>query len=88
LEAPLQELLPEVGCELAIGQSKQQSKSLFGFGITNRDGHLAVNIAPDSHAENVLSLGSQIVTINETPAAQDFNHLIIEKEVEIDLIRQ
>ena len=89
LEQPFRELLPEIGCELAILPNEDRYKGAFGFSTAVKSGGVTVAaIAPGSPAESSLSLQDQIMSINGVQAEKDLNPLIGEANIQIDLIRQ
>lgn len=89
LEAFLDNLLPEVGCELQVLPNKQKIKSLFGLVPINRQGlTMILSIAPGSPAEAALSIDDQILAINGTEADKELDTLITDKRIEIDILRR
>jgi len=66
VENELEELLAYIGCKLTAKNHPESSASLFGFRIeTNSLGNFIIEIAPNSIAEKHLSIGDEILTINE-----------------------
>jgi len=66
VENELKELLAYIGCKLTAKNHPESSASLFGFRTeTNSLGTFIMEIAPNSIAEKHLSIGDEILTINE-----------------------
>ncbi|MEQ6121789.1 PDZ domain-containing protein [Reichenbachiella sp. MALMAid0571] len=72
VENELKELLAYIGCELTTKNHPESSASLLGFRTeTNSLGTIITEIAPNSIAEKHLSVGDEILTINEKKVVEE-----------------
>ncbi len=76
IENELNALLAHIGCRLVAVAHPEATAALFGFRLDHQNDTAVVNeIAPASPAENTLSIGDKVITINQKAPAKNTDKL-------------
>lgn len=88
IEDELSSLLEMVGCQLKCYPSKQMSKRLYGFRITqNEDNWVVSDVHKDSPAYQRLSIGDQIVLVNGQKPKKILNSIMGKSSLRLTIQR-